>query len=90
MLDLELQLFNPPSKDKLITASSRNEYRSSDPWDVRVMFASAVAFAPDSIAKPVLGRFPYDVDGGLIDTIWQKWLLQNRFQLIQRTGFCRK
>jgi hypothetical protein len=47
------------------------------------MFASAVAFAPDSTAKPALGRLPCDADGVIIDSIWQKWLLHDPITILQ-------
>jgi S-formylglutathione hydrolase FrmB len=74
-LDLEERYFVIQEDiENMKKAANINEYRRSDPFGVRACFSHAVAFAPDSTVKPVMGRLPVDRDGVRIDSIWQKWL----------------
>ncbi len=64
------------SPENIFKAMLINEYRPSDPWLIRAMFAGAAAFAPDSTV-PLLGRFPFNPDSTTNDSIWQKWLMHD-------------
>ena len=66
----------------IAAASKQNSYNPDDPWYTRAACACAVAWAPDSTALPVLGRFPYDSAGIRIDSTWQKWLEHDPISLI--------
>jgi S-formylglutathione hydrolase FrmB len=81
-LDFEKWLADPTFKENVITALTINKFRANDPWQIRATIASAAAYAPDSTALPLLGRFPYNIDGEFVDSIWQKWLLHDPIALL--------
>ena len=82
-LDFTASCIDGPVKHDLITAVSINKFRPGDPREIHACFARAAAFAPDSNARPVLGRLPYNADGSLIDSIWQQWLLHDPVTMLQ-------
>lgn len=52
------------------------------PVPVQLLISEAAAFAPDTSVKPFFGQFPLDTSGGLIDTIWQRWLEHDPLTMI--------
>ena len=71
-IHLEEGLLNDPSW--ITEAAEINEFRPYDPWYIHAQYSWAVDFAPDSTAKPILGRLPYTAEGVLIDSTWQEWV----------------
>ena len=70
-------------KEACITAAENGEFRADDPIRIRACMAYAVAFAPDSSVKPLMGRLPFTADSVLIDTVWQKWLQYDPLTMLQ-------
>lgn len=70
-------------KETIIAAAKTEEWSSGLPWKVKARWSNAVAFAPDSTASPVLGRFPFTKDGDFIDSTWQKWLVHDPVTMLQ-------
>jgi S-formylglutathione hydrolase FrmB len=70
------------AKENIIAAAKINQYSSTQSQGIRTCFSAAVAFAPDSTAKPILGRLPFTGEGELIDSIWQKWLMYDPISLL--------
>ena len=52
------------------------------PWQALTMVAQAAAYSPDSTALPFYGQFPVTAEGVVIDSIWQKWLLNDPYTMI--------
>lgn len=73
-LDFNTNYLPSPWKERLTECAIINQYRPDDPWYTRAMYALAVAVAPDSTAKPIMGLLPYNSEGELVDSIWQQWL----------------
>jgi len=67
-------LNTPVWNNAIIAAAGMNKYDPYAEGAIPLVFTYAVAFAPDSTLKPILGRFPYTADGVFIDSIWQKYL----------------
>lgn len=70
-------------KATIIEAAGVTTYNSGLPTGVIRRFSNAVAFAPDSAAKPALGRFPFSAEGEFIDSTWQKWLMHDPYSILQ-------
>jgi enterochelin esterase-like enzyme len=72
----DFEIFMDLAKEDFISAAEIGEYRASDPINIRICFAEAVAFSPDSTAKSFC-RLPYNAEGMRIDSIWRKWLMHD-------------
>jgi S-formylglutathione hydrolase FrmB len=76
-------LNTPMWRDAIIAAAGMEEFDPDAEGAIPLVFAHAVAFAPDSTNKPILGRFPYTADGVFIDSIWQKYLEHDPLTMLQ-------
>jgi S-formylglutathione hydrolase FrmB len=74
LVDIESFILNDPWKSWTVEAATINEYRPGDDWYIHALYSNAEAFAPDSTAKPILGRLPYTAEGDLVDSTWQEWM----------------
>jgi S-formylglutathione hydrolase len=74
LVDMESFILNDPFKSWTIEAANINEFRPGDPWYIHASYSNAEAFAPDSTAKPILGRLPYTAEGDIVDSTWQEWM----------------
>lgn len=83
LMDLETILMydDDINKETMISATERPTFNLASRYE-KLCLSVAVAVAPDSTAKPVMGRLPFDADGVLIDSIWQKWLEHDPYTML--------
>ena len=72
-----------PGKESMIEAVKIDKWDSGLSQKIKNRFSNAVAFAPDSTAKPALGRFPFTAEGVFVDSTWQEWLMHDPFTMFQ-------
>jgi S-formylglutathione hydrolase FrmB len=77
------KFLDSPGKETIIAATKVEKWDTGLPTKVKNRWSNAVAFAPDSIALPVLGRFPFTENGSFVDSTWQLWLMHDPFTMLQ-------
>ena len=83
LLDFDVFLENGYIYNELITIACGNPFPINEEWREMLINSFAVAFAPESTVKPVLGSIPLTCEGELIDSIWQKWLMHDPITMLQ-------
>jgi len=82
-LNFSGQFLSSGGKQSIIEAAGIEKWSSGLSQKLKNRCSNAVAFAPDSTALPVLGRFPYTAEGEFIDSTWQKWLKHDPLTMLQ-------
>ncbi|MHA2101688.1 MAG: alpha/beta hydrolase [Candidatus Kariarchaeaceae archaeon] len=68
--------------DYLIQAVNATQF-SGLPMEAQAMIAEGVAFAPNVNSTPFMCDFPVDTNGVVIDSLWQRWLENDPYSLIE-------
>lgn len=68
-------------KEDAIQASVAKSFDIFNP--TRAIIARSVAYAPNLSAEPFMSEFPFNEEGVLVDSSWQKWLVNDPSKLIE-------